>query len=137
MLKRLVVLALLAAAAGAFFAWPRIADVSTSKTPGYPDLQDKAYPFGETRVADAAKAAIARLSGWTLQGAGKGPGGWSLQAVCTTAIGSKHDVTLRVVAEGGKAVVKVRSKSRMGSLDFGQNARNIRELLAAIDHELH
>ena len=137
MMKRLVVLALLAAAAGAFFAWPRIADVSTGKTPEYPDLQDKSYPFGENRVADAAKAALRRPSGWTLQGAGKGSGGWSLQAVRTTAIGSKHDVTVRVVAEGGKAVVKVRSKSRVGSLDFGQNARNIREFLVALDRELH
>jgi uncharacterized protein DUF1499 len=136
MLKRFVLLALLAAAAGAFFAWPRIADVSTGKTPEYPDLQDRSYAKGETSVASAAKAAMARLSGWTLQGAGNGPGGFSLQAVRTTAIGTKHDVTVRVTAEGGKTVVKVRSRSRVGSLDLGQNARNIREFLAALDQEL-
>jgi uncharacterized protein (DUF1499 family) len=32
--------------------------------------------------------------------------------------------------------VSVRSRSRLGKWDFGQNARNIRELLAALDQEL-
>lgn len=136
MRNRLVTLALLAAAAGAFFAWPRINDVSTGKTPGYPDLLDKTYTLGEDRVAAAAKRALGGLPGWTLKGAGKGPGGWSLQAVRTLPLGLKHDVTVRVVAEDGRAVVKVRSRSRVGPVDFGQNARNIRELLAEIDREL-
>ena len=136
MLRRLLILALLAAAAGAFFAWPRKNDVTTSRTPEYPDLQDKSYALGEDRVAEAAKTAIGRLPRWTLQGAGKGPGGWSLQAVRATRTGFKDDITVRVVAEGGKTVVKVRSRSRVGKIDFGQNARNIRELLAALDHEI-
>ena len=136
MLKRLVLLALVAAAAGAFLAWPRINDVTTSKTPEYPDLQDKSYALGEDRVADAAKAALSSLPRWTLKGAGKGPGGWSLQAVRTTRTGFEDDITVRVVAEGGRAVVKVRSRSRVGKIDFGQNARNIREFLAALDLKL-
>jgi hypothetical protein len=134
--KRLFLLALLAAAAGAFFAWPRIGEVSTGKTPEYPDLQDKAYALGEARVAEGAKAAIARLPGWALKGAGKGPGGWSIQAVQTT-LGFEHEVTVRVVAEGGRSVVKVRSRSRVGRIDLGQNARNVREFLSALDRELH
>ena len=136
MLKRLVILALAGVAAGAFFAWPRLNDVTTGKTPEYPDLQDKNWAAGENRVAEAAKAAIARLPRWTLQGAGKGPGGWSLQAVRATRTGFKDDITVRIVAEGGRTVVNVRSRSRTGTIDFGQNARNIRELLAALDHEL-
>ena len=135
MLKRLVILALVAAAAAAL-AWPRINDVTTSKTPEYPDLLDKSYALGEDRVADAAKAAISSLPRWTLKGAGKGPGGWSLQAVRTTRTGFQDDITVRVVTEGGRAVVKVRSKSRVGKIDFGQNARNIEELLAALDLKL-
>lgn len=137
MLKRLVILALLGAAAWAFFAWPRINDVTTGKTPEYPDLQDKRYAAGDDRVAEATKAAIGRLPRWTLQGAGKGPGGWSLQAVRATRTGFKDDITVRIVTEGGKTVVKVRSRSRTGKIDFGQNARNIRELLEAVDQELH
>lgn len=133
--KRLVWIALMAAAAGAFFAWPLLNDVSTNNTPAYPDLQNKAYALGENRVAEAAKAAIARLPGWTLKGAGKGPGGWSIQALQKT-VGFEQEVTVRVVAEGGKSVVKVRSRSRTLKIDFGQNARNIRELLAALDREL-
>jgi uncharacterized protein (DUF1499 family) len=137
MLKRLVIVALLGASAWALLAWPRINDVTSGKTPEYPDLQDKTYGASENRVAEATKAAIASLPLWTLQGAGKGPGGWSLQAVRATQAGFKHDVTVRITAQGGKAVVKVRSRSRTGPIDFGQNARNIRELFAALDHELH
>jgi uncharacterized protein (DUF1499 family) len=136
-MKRLVILALLCTGAWAFFAWPRINDVTSGKTPEYPDLQDRIYTAAENRVAEATKAAIASLPRWTLQGAGKGPGGWSLQAIRATRTGFKDEVTVRITAEGGRTVVKVRSRSRTGAIDFGQNARNIRELFAALDHELH
>jgi uncharacterized protein (DUF1499 family) len=33
-------------------------------------------------------------------------------------------------------LVSVRSKSRFARWDFGQNARNIREFLSALDHEV-
>lgn len=38
--------------------------------------------------------------------------------------------------EGGKTLVSVRSASLTGYWNFGQNARNIRELLAAVDREV-
>ena len=136
MLKRLVLLAILAAAAWAFFAWPRINDVTTGKTPEYPDLLDRRYAAGEDRVAEAAKAVIGRLPRWTLEGAAKGPGGSSLQAVRATRTGFKDDITVRIVTEGGKTAVKVRSRSRTEKIDFGQNARNIRELFAALDEAI-
>ena len=89
-------------------------------------------------MAAAAKSALGGLPGWTLQGAGKGPGGWSLQAVRRPAHGaSKHEVTVRVVAEGGRDRGQGAIPLTRGPLSiFGQNARNIRELLAALDHEL-
>jgi uncharacterized protein (DUF1499 family) len=48
----------------------------------------------------------------------------------------KDDVNVRIRREGAKTKVSVRSKSRMGTMDFGQNARNVRELLAALDREM-
>jgi uncharacterized protein (DUF1499 family) len=45
----------------------------------------------------------------------------------------KDDVTIRVRRTGGRTVVSVRSRSRIGKLDFGQNARNIREFFEALN----
>jgi uncharacterized protein (DUF1499 family) len=70
-------------------------------------------------------------------GVGKGSAGAEIQAVHTTAVlRLKDDVTIRVRREGSRTRVSVRSKSRIGAWDFGQNARNIRELLEALDHEV-
>ena len=48
----------------------------------------------------------------------------------------EDDVTVKVTREAGRTRVSVRSKSRLGRADFGQNARNVRELLAALDARL-
>ena len=48
----------------------------------------------------------------------------------------KDDVTIRVRREGGRTRVSVRSKSRIGRADFGQNARNIQLFLRELDQEL-
>jgi uncharacterized protein (DUF1499 family) len=69
--------------------------------------------------------------------AGAGPGGSEVQAVATTRVlRFKDDVSIRIRREAGKTRVSVRSRSRMGTMDFGQNARNVRELLAALDQEM-
>ena len=135
-LKRFLLILLLVGAAVAFLAWPRLNDVQTGRTPEYPDLQDRAYTATEQRVGEAVKTTLGRLPGWTLVGAGRGPGGMSVQAVHATLPGFKDDVTIRIRREAGKTRVSVRSRSRVGKLDFGQNARNIREFLGALDHDL-
>ncbi len=133
--------ALLSVAAGvafAFLAWPRIDDVETGKTPEYPDLQPHDYRRGVENVAKAAKAVLGRLPRWELVGEGKGSVGVQLQAVHTTAVlRSRHDVTIRIRSEGGKTRVSVRSKSLggIGNADLGQNARNVRAFLDALDAE--
>jgi hypothetical protein len=48
----------------------------------------------------------------------------------------KDDVTVRARREGGRTRVSVRSRSHLRVWDFGRNARNIRELLAALDAEM-
>jgi hypothetical protein len=117
-------------------AWPRINDVETGRTPEYPELTARQYTQSETAVTQAARAAIERLPRWTLGGAGKGPGGSEVQAVAGTPIGLKHDVTVRIRREGAGTRVSVRSRSRTGPWDLGQNARNIRTLLDQLDLEL-
>jgi len=136
-MKRILLVLIVAGAAAALLAWPRINTVETGRTPEYPDLQPREYAAGEQKVTEALKAAVARLPRFAFVGAGRGPGGSEVHYVASTRVlRFKDDVNVRIRREGGKTKVSVRSKSRVGTLDFGQNARNVRELLAALDREL-
>ena len=119
-------------------AWPRLNDVETGRTPEYPDLQVRTYPESPARVAEALKEALARLPRWTVVGSGRGPRGTVVTAVHQTRVFRfEDDVTVRIRRDpAGGTTVSVRSQSRVGKWDFGQNARNIRELLAALDEEI-
>lgn len=126
-----------AGAVAACLAWPRINDVETGRTPEYPDLQPRTYAAGENKVATAVKAVIARLPRWTFVGAASGPRGTDLQAEhATRVLHFKDDVTVRLRRQAGRTQVSVRSRSRFGAWDFGQNARNVRELLDELDAEM-
>ena len=136
-MKRFLLLLVVAGAAAAVLAWPRLNTVETGRTPEYPDLQPREYAASEQRVTEAVKAAAGRLGRFTFVGAGRGPGGSELQYTASTRVFRfKDDVNVRIRREGTKTKVTVRSKSRMGTMDFGQNARNVRELLAALDREM-
>lgn len=136
-LRNLAILAVLAAAVWAVTAWPRLADVETGRTPEYPDLQVKVFSTSLEKVGKAVEEVIPRLPRWTLVGVGHGPAGTSVQAVRTTpVIGLKEEIGVRISREGGKTRVSVRSRSPSLMWDFGQNARNIRELLQELDREL-
>ena len=135
-LKAMLVAALLGGA-WAYFHWPRLNEVETGRTPEYPELRIRDFMAGEDKVAKAARATVERLPRWTFVASGKGPGGTAIQAVAKTRIlRLEDDVTIRIRREGGRTRVSVHSKSRSGSADFGQNARNIRLFLSELDREL-
>ena len=139
--KQLAVLALVGAAIWAFAAWPLLNDVETGRTPEYPQLQVKMFLAGEDKVARGVEQTIKSLPGWTLVGMGHGPGGTSIQAVREGPVfGLKDDVTVRIWREGGMTRLSVRSRSQPRvldvKLDFGQNARNIRELLDELSRQM-
>ena len=136
-MRRLFLVLIVVGAVAAALAWPRINDVETGRTPEYPDLQVRTYSRDVASVARAVQRVVERLPRWTFVGAGQGPGGAEVRAVHRTLVFRfSDDVTVRVRAEGGRTKVSVRSKSRVGKWDFGQNARNVREILAELDHEL-
>jgi uncharacterized protein (DUF1499 family) len=137
MLKKLLVLVVLAGAGVAVTAWPRINSVETGRTPEYPDLQPREYRQSEKAVAEAARSVVEGLPRWRLVGSGRGPGGTAIHALATTLVlRFQDDVTIRIRRKAGKTQLSVRSSSRAGKWDFGQNARNIRKLLAALDARL-
>jgi uncharacterized protein (DUF1499 family) len=134
---KILLLAAVLAGAWAYTRWPRINDVETGQTPEYPELRVRDYMTSEDKVAKAARATVERLPRWSFVAQGKGPGGVEIQAVAKTRFWHfKDDVTIRVRREGGRTRVSVRSKSRMGPADFGQNARNIQLFLQELDREL-
>lgn len=115
--------------------WPVINDVETGKTPEYPDLVPRTYEAKPEQVFDAALHAIHRLPRWSL--AAHRPESGEIRAEAGTRLFRfVDDVTIRVREEGGKTVVSVRSASRVGKGDFGQNARNIRAFLEELDAQL-
>jgi len=137
MATKLTLVVLILAAVLALTAWPRLNSVETGRTPEYPDLREREYRASERAVTEAVKKVIAGLSRWSLTGSGQGPGGSALQAVAATRVFRfKDDVTIRIRRSGGVTRVNVASRSRVGKWDFGQNARNVREILAALDTQL-
>lgn len=134
---KVMLLAAALSGAWAYFHWPRLNEVETGRTPEYPDLRVRDFMTGEDKVAKAARATVERLPRWTFVAQGKGPGGTEIQAVSRTRLlRLEDDVTIRIRREGGRTRVSVKSKSRSGSADFGQNARNIQLFLAELDREL-
>jgi uncharacterized protein (DUF1499 family) len=136
MARKALLALLLAGAAFLALRWPLLNVVETGKTPAYPDLQPREYRASEEQVEKALRAAVDGLPGWRYVGSGSGPGGRALQALYTLPVGLEHDVDVRIRRDGGVTRVSVRSRSRVGPIDLGQNARNIRSLLSALDTRL-
>jgi uncharacterized protein (DUF1499 family) len=137
LLKWLVGVAVLGGLVVALTTWPLIHDVETGKSPEYPDLRVKEFTASPDRVAKALDRALAGLPGWEVVGFGHGQASYSIQAVHTTPIVRlQEEVSVRIWREGERTRVNVRSLSRTALPDLGQNARNIRELQAALAREL-
>lgn len=137
-MRQIILLATIAGGLWIVTAWPRISEVETGKTPEYPDLRPRDYGASVDSVVRAIKETTARLPRWEIAGSGKGSVGSEIQAIKTLPLvpALKYDVSIRVRREGGRSRVTVRSRSRIGPWDFGQNARNVRELLEALDREV-
>ncbi|MGM0555361.1 MAG: DUF1499 domain-containing protein [Myxococcota bacterium] len=128
----LIVTGLLVAAS----IWPVINEVETGATPEYPDVQPQYYTTEPRRVFDESVGAVEELEQWTL--VSSDPAQWRIEAERETDVfGFVDDITVTIepVTEFVTRV-NVRSSSRVGKGDFGQNARNIEELFDELDNRL-
>lgn len=118
--------------------WPVVNVVETGKTPEYPDVAPRRYHATQAtveQVFDAALHAVDRLPRWSL--VAYRPETGEIRAEARTRLFRfVDDVLIRVEAQNGEVVVQVRSASRIGKGDFGQNARNIRALFDEIDRQM-
>ncbi len=92
----------------------------------------RAYPVDPGRLFSAVRRAVEGLPLWRLAT----PEGDEVRAVRKTRLFRfKDDVTARVHPDPDGARLQLKSASRLGRGDLGQNPRNLEELLRAIDRE--
>ena len=96
----------------------------------------RTYPVGADEVRRAVEAVVSRLPRWE-------PGSSSdeeVTAVHRTRLGFRDDISVclteRQTGAHTNTHAAFRSTSRKGAYDFGQNKRNVRELLDALDGEI-
>lgn len=116
-------------------AWPMINVVETGRTPEYPDIQPRVYRVNADQVFDTALHAVHRMPRWSL--VSNQPATREIRAEARTLVWRfVDDILIRVRVRTDDAVVEVRSASRVGRGDFGQNARNIRSFLQELDQQV-
>lgn len=115
--------------------WPVINDVSTGETPQYPDIQPQTLRFSPDLVVERAVETVDSLPRWQTIEVDRESR--VITAVAETWLfGFKDDITITVELHGSGCLVHVRSKSRIGRGDFGQNARNIRLFQSSLEENL-
>ena len=103
------------------------AEVAALQKAAYPDIVPLMTVVSPDKVFEAATKAIAQM-GLTLADANAQEG--RIEANQSSLLfGFTDDLVVRIVTDGAGSRVDVRSKSRVGRSDVGQNAKRIRKFL--------
>lgn len=107
----------------------------------YPEITGRRYGLPPDRVRAIVEDLVGRR-GWTVGDgdtrlAPDGPGVFRIEAVARSLVfGLASDVSIRLIDEGDSTYVDMRSASRFGSNDMGDNARRIAAFLVDLDTEV-
>jgi len=102
-------------------------EVAEQQRQAYPDIMTLIIPSEKDKVFAAAEAALRAMK---LKMVDVNAAEGRIEATYTSMLyGFTDDVVVRVVADGAGSKVDVRSKSRVGRSDLGQNAKRIRAFL--------
>lgn len=115
--------------------WPMINVVETGRTLEYPDISPHVYRATAAHVFDAALHVVNRLPRWSLVTYAEEQGEIRAEAR-TLVLRFVDDVLIRIAEQAQTTTVHVRSASRVGRGDFGQNARNIRIFFDELDLQM-
>ena len=115
--------------------WPLINVVETGRTPEYPDVTPRQYRANATEVFDAALHAVDRMPRWSLVKYSEDRGDIYAEAR-TLVLRFVDDIVIHIADYEQITIVNVRSASRLGHADFGQNARNVRGFLKELDRQM-
>ncbi len=114
-----------------------INDVTTGESAAYPNLHSRVYAAEPAAVLAAAEQAVRSLPRWRVVYIDAEND--ALEAEVETVVGRfLDDVTVYVIPlDSGQTRVTIRSRSRIGRGDLGQNALHIGELQTAMDARLN
>lgn len=105
----------------------------------YPEVTGRRYGAAPDRVLEAVDAVIA-AEGWQVIArpeTAEGEGEYTVEAVARTFVfGFPADVAIRLSDESESTYVDMRSASRYGRADMGDNAARITRFLTALDAEM-
>lgn len=108
-------------------------DLAALQQAGYPKLASILINKNPSQVFDEALALV-QARGWEVATVSAKDG--LLEATATTPVmGFKDDVVIRIRAKAGKAIVDMRSVSRVGKSDLGANAARIEAFLADLQDD--
>jgi uncharacterized protein (DUF1499 family) len=109
-------------------------EVAAKQKEAYPDLKTLVVTAPANKVFEAADKVIKDM-GMEIVDASEPD--LRIEATATSLLyGFKDDMVVRIVESDGTTRVDVRSKSRLGRSDLGQNANRIREFLAGLNSAL-
>lgn len=109
-------------------------EVAAQQRAAYPDLVSMVTLVPNEQVFELAKKVVADM-GMKLVEANAGEG--RIEANSTSLLfGFTDDMVVRIVPNAGGATVDVRSKSRVGRSDVGQNAKRIRIFMSKLQAAL-
>jgi hypothetical protein len=98
----------------------------------YQSSEEKVIRRPPMEVREASRHALSTL-GW--QPSPSGP--YAFAAVWTSRLFHfKDDLSVNLLPEKGGTKVQVKSASRVGRYDFGQNARHVRQFFEELEREL-
>lgn len=121
---------------GVSATWPVINVVETGKTPEYADVLPQYYATDAQRVWDEALGTAQTIKRWKVVAEDRTKRTIRVERT-TRVFGFVDDIEIRVEPVTEFATrVSLRSASRVGHSDFGQNARNIREYYAELDRRI-
>ncbi len=103
------------------------AAIARQQFEAYPDIQPLILRLPADRVFTATENVV-KAQGWQITAIERAGG--RIEAVDTTKLfGFKDDIVIRVAPQAGGTRVDVRSASRVGKSDVGENAKRIRKFL--------
>jgi uncharacterized protein (DUF1499 family) len=109
------------------------------QTDKYPDVTGRRYELPFDRTLEAVEAVVAQ-EGWKREGPkpdAEGQSEVTVEALAfTTILAFPIDVAVRLIDEGDTTYVDMRSASRYGKHDFGDNAARITAFFEALDTEV-
>jgi hypothetical protein len=112
---------------------------ATAQIVYYPEITGRRYPLGMDTMLDITRTVVDRL-GWSQLGSMRMGGFGRVMTMEVAApsswIGIVSDVAIRLTDEGETVYLDVRSASRYGLHDLGDNAAKINGLFAAVDEEI-